>query len=473
MVLEPFQRKFILAVYDNPAVTSQGYLSIGRKNGKSALIAAIVLAHVAGPEAVLNSQIVSGARSKDQASVVFKLASKMVKLSPELSARVSMVPSIKYLVGLSKNVEYKALAADGTTAHGLSPVLAILDELGQVKGPTDDFVDAITTAQGAHENPLLLVISTQAATDGDMLSIWLDDAERSKDPHIVSHVYQAPKDCDLMDRAAWAAANPALGKFRMLEDVERQAAQAVRMPSKENTFRNLILNQRVQLHSPFVGPSVWRSCGGAQEAPGGLAYGGLDLSQSLDLTAFVLAVNRGETIDWYPTFWTPAATLEDRAKRDRAPYETWVKQGYLRATPGNTVDYEVVANDIAAICAEFDIASIAFDRWRMPILVKEFDRLGIELPLSEFGQGFKDMSPAIESVENQLLSARIRHGMHPILTWNAANAVAIKDPAGNRKLDKAKSTGRIDGIVAAVMATGLMTAMAYDSENMEQGFVAL
>lgn len=471
MRLELFQKRFILDVYDNPQGTRRAILSIGRKNGKTALIAALVLAHVAGPEAQTNSQIVSGARSRDQAALVFNLAAKMVSLSPDLNARVRVVPSGKRLIGLSRNVEYRALAADSATAHGLSPVLAILDELGQVKGAQDGFVDSITTSQGAHDEPLLLVISTQAATDADMLSIWIDDARRQEDPHTVCHVYEAPEDAGLLDREAWKAANPALGKFRSLKDVEEQAKQAARMPSAENTFRNLILNQRVQLHSPFVGPAVWKANGGEpQWLPGVVAYAGLDLSQTLDLTAFVVAFRDDEgVVHWHPTMWTPADTLRDRAKRDRAPYEAWVDSGYLRAVPGKAIDYEVVAHDIAEICADLTLAGVAFDRWRIAVLQKEFDRLGISLPLVEFGQGFASMSPAIDAAERLLVEGKVRHGGHPVLTHNAASAVTVSDPSGNRKLDKAKSTGRIDGMVAAVMATGLMAAQVVESSD--AGFV--
>ncbi|MDI9095768.1 terminase TerL endonuclease subunit, partial [Providencia rettgeri] len=140
------------------------------------------------------------------------------------------------------------------------PVLAILDEVGQIVGPRSEFVDAIVTSQGAHKNPLLIAISTQAANDADLLSIWLDDAKNSKDPHIVSHVYEADKDADVLDPKAWKAANPALGNFRSLDDMKRLAEMASRMPSSENTFRNLNLNQRVSTVSPFISRSVWESC---------------------------------------------------------------------------------------------------------------------------------------------------------------------------------------------------------------------
>lgn len=451
--LAEFQKKFLRDVYDNPHGTRRAYLSLARKNGKSALTAGILLAHLIGPEAKQNSQIVSGAMSRDQAALVFNLAAKMIQLSPELSGIVRIVPSSKRLIGLPMNVEYRALAADGTTAHGLSPVLSILDEVGQIRGPQSDFVDAITTAQGAHEDPLLLAISTQAANDADLFSQWIDDAEKSKDPRIVSHVYAAPKGADVLDKKAWKAANPALGIFRSLQDLEEQAKQAARMPSAENTFRNLILNQRVSTVTPFVSKNVWDANAGKVldfgDAP---VYAGLDLSARTDLTALVLIGKIAGVWHVQPHFWTPEQGVYDRAKRDRQPYDVWVKQGYIHTTPGATVDYEFVAQDMAAIMADMNIQSIAYDRWRITLLQKELDTLGIDLPLVECGQGFKDASPAIDSLESELLNSRIAHGNNPVLTMCAVNTVISKDPAGNRKMDKHKATGRIDGMVALAMA---------------------
>lgn len=453
IVLAPFQKKFIRAVYNNKQGTRRAYLSIARKNGKSALVAGILLAHLVGPEAQLNSQIVSGAQSRDQAALVFSLAAKMVQLSPELSGIVRIVPSGKRLIGLPLNVEYRALAADGTTAHGLSPVLAILDETGQVRGPQSDFVDAITTAQGAHKAPLLLVISTQAANDADLLSQWIDDAEKSKDPRIVSHVYAAKKGADVLDVKAWKASNPALGLFRSLEDLEEQAKQAARMPSAENTFRNLILNQRVSTVSPFISKNIWDANAGRVVDFGDTkVWAGLDLSARTDLTALVIIGKIAGVWHVVPHFWTPEQGLLDRAKRDRQPYDVWARQDYLHTTPGATVDYEFVAQDMAAILSGLSVQTIAYDRWRIDLLKKEFDALGIDLPLVPCGQGFKDMSPAIDALESELLNSRIAHGNHPVLTMCAANAVITKDPAGNRKLDKHKATGRIDGMVALAMA---------------------
>jgi len=462
IVLAEFQRKFILAIYDNPTGTRRAYLAIARKNGKSALIACILLAHLVGPEAVLNAQIVSGARSRDQAALVFNLAAKMVQLSPELSKIIRIVPSGKRLIGLTMNTEYKALAAEGTTAHGLSPVLAILDEVGQVKGPQDDFIDAITTAQGAHEKPLLVAISTQAPTDADLFSIWLDDAERSGDPAIVSHVYTAPDGCALDDREAWAKANPALGLFRSLRDVEEQAAQAARMPANENTFRVLTLNQRVNMVAAFVSPGVWKAGNGAPGDFDGYVYGGLDLSATTDLTALVLTCRKDGVLHVRPYFWMPHDSVQEAARRDRAPYDVWVREGFVKTTPGRVIDYAHVAKDIGEICAGLNIVRIGFDRWRMDRMQMALDTAGVTLPLEPHGQGFKDMSPALDALEADLLKECVLHGGHPALAMCAANAVSVCDPAGNRKLDKAKATGRIDGMVALAMAEGV-EAMAQEA----------
>ena len=469
LVLAEFQKQFIRDVYDNPAGTRRAILSVARKNGKSGLIAGLLLAHLVGPEAKQNSQIVSGAMSRDQAALVFNLASKMVQLSPKLSAIVRIIPSGKRLLGLPLNTEYKALAADGKTAHGLSPVLAILDEIGQVRGPQSDFIDAITTSQGAHEAPLLIAISTAAANDADLLSTWIDDARASQDKRIVCHVYEAPAGCDLLDESAWRAANPALGTFRSLDDLKEQLTQAQRMPSMENSARNLLLNQRVSTVSPFISPDVWKSCAGPVLPFDGPVWCGLDLSARLDLSALVVVGQVDEVWHVQAHFWTPEVGLADRARRDRAPYEVWHRQGFLRTTPGASIDYEHVATDMAEILADLDVRAIAFDRWRIDVLKKELDRIGLDLPLEPWGQGFASMAGALDTLEAELLNGRVRHGGHPVLQMNAANAVIVKDPAGNRKLEKSRSTGRIDGLQALAQAMGVASkateaqGIAFDS----------
>lgn len=459
MKLLKFQRKFILDVFDNKSGTSRAYLSVGRKNGKSALIAAIVLAHLVGPEAKQNSQIISGARSREQAALVFKLAEKMVRLSPDLAKIIRIVPSQKMLIGLMMNVEYKAISAEAGTAHGLSPILAILDEVGQVRGPQDSFIEAIETAQGAHDNPLLIAISTQAATDGDLFSIWLDDAANANDPRIVSHLYTAPKDCEIMDRKAWRAANPAVGEFRSLKDIEDFASQAERITAKENSFRWLYLNQRIEAQSPFLSRAEWEANSAIPEIePGQFCFAGLDLSASRDLTALVLVFPRDNGFDVLPQFWLPSDGLRDKAHAEKVPWDLWAEQGHLKTIPGPVIIPEVIAMAVAEAAETYDLQLLAYDRWRINDFKRELDIIGAQIPMQPFGQGWRDMAPAVDKLEQLVAERKLRHGSHPILNMNAAGAVTQSDPAGNRKLHKSKSYSKIDGLVALAMALGSMSA---------------
>lgn len=461
VVLDEFQRRFIRKIWDNPHGTRLAIFSAGRKNAKTAIIAMIVLACLVGPAAVENSEIESGAMSRDQAAKVFNYCVKMILKSPELAPLIHIVPSNKKLQGLAMNTTYHALAADAQTAHGGSPRVAIMDELGQVRGPRSEFFDAIETSQGAHDEPLLIIISTQAANDGDLLSMIIDDTLEGHDPQAVCDLYTAPKDCDLMDKDAWRAANPAMGKFLTEESIRNQAQKAVRMPSTEGRFRNLILNQRVEAIDPFISRDTWMACAATPEKPMiplsqcTKIYGGLDLSGRLDLTAYVLIGYHAGIWYVYPWFWTPEQGLKERARRDRTRYDIWANEGLIKTTPGGSVKYEFVARDIGHINADIEVDGIAYDRWRMDQLKKELGDIDLDLPLTEWGQGFKDMAPSLDAVEEMIINQTLRHGNHPVLNLCMANAVVVKDPADNRKLDKKKATGRIDGAVGLTMAAGM------------------
>ena len=328
--LDVFQQAFFLAVYDNPHETRTAILSIARKNAKTSNIAFLVLVHLVGPMAQLNSRLNSGAMSRKQASEVYNYAQKSAALSPTLRDLVKAIPSQKSLVGLPLNTEYSALAAEASTSIGGSPVFAVIDEVGQIKGPHSDFVDAITTAQAAHEKPLLIYISTQAPTDADFFSIAIDDATVHKPKNTVCHVYTATPDCDVMDEQEWQNANPALGIFRDVTDMRLQAEKAQRMPSFRNTFRNLLLNQRVASFATFVDPEEWRK-NNAKPKPLSeciAVYGGLDLSSHKDLTALVLVgIDEDNQKHIHAKFWTPSAGLLDRQSTDKAPYLQWQEDG--------------------------------------------------------------------------------------------------------------------------------------------------
>lgn len=335
--------------------------------------------------------------------------------------------------------------------------MAILDEVGQVVGPTDRFVTAITTAQGAYANPLLIAISTQAATDSDMFSVWIDAQRAAPDPRVVCHVYEAPDDCELLDRQAWAAANPALGVFRSLADVERQAKQAVAMPANEPDFRNLILNQRVEAMAPFVARSVWEANGSEPgQLDGRKVWGGLDLSSVHDLTALVLETEDGGL---HCAFWLPEHELREKARKDHVPYDVWAKDGLLLTTPGRAIEYEHIAEHLRGVFDRCDVQAIGFDRYNMKHLKPWLTRAGFsDAELERFvevGQGTASMTPALRQLETKLLNHQLRHGMNPILKMCAANARVVGD-SGARKFDKAKMRGRIDGMVALAMAEFVM-----------------
>lgn len=452
-------------LYDSPTRTF--ILSFGRKNGKTALVAFLVLLHLCGPEAELGSEVVSGARSRDQAAMVFRYAAKCVRLNPDLFAIVRIRDTAKELDCEALQTIYKALSADASTNLGRSPKLAVHDELGQVKGPRDEFYEAIDTAQGAHENPLTIIVSTQAPREGDLLSIMIDDALAGIDPLTKVALYTAPEDIDPFSDEALQAANPAFGDFLNASYCRELAEKAKRMPSREAAYRNLILNQRVNMHNPFVTRSVWETNAVAPNLDACHEFFiGLDLSARSDLTALVL-IGRDKTgcVHVHPEFFAPEIGVKDRAARDREPYDLWAKDGYITLTPGASVDYAYVAKRMVALCDEHDVRAIAFDRWRMDVLKRELSALGVELPLAEFGQGFKDMTPALESLESLLLGGKIRHGANPVLDMCAENAIAVMDAANNRKLDKSAQTGRIDGMVALAMAVGKASTATVETKK--------
>ena len=459
------QKKWIRRIYDSPTRTF--ILSMARKNAKTALASFLLLLHLCGPEARPNSQLYSAAQSRDQAAILFALAAKVVRMSPDLSAVVHVRDSGKQLFCPELGSLYRALSADASTAYGLSPVFVVHDELGQVKGPRSDLYEALETAGAAQESPLSIVISTQAPTDADLLSLLIDDGLTGADPRIKVELCTAPLDLDPFSEKAIRAANPHFSDFMNQEEVFRQAQDAKRMPSREASYRNLILNQRVEAKNPFVTRSIWAENGAAPaELDGEDVYGGLDLSSVHDLTALVLSTQAG---DVHPTFWLPSEGLAEKARNDRVPYDLWESQGFLQTTPGRAIEYEFVAEHLRGVFDRCNVRALAFDRYGMkhlrPWLVKAgFSEEELERFI-DFGQGFVSMSPAIRTLEERLLNKKLRHGNHPVLTMCAANATVATDAAENRKFIKGKATGRIDGMVALAMSVGVMPSAAEQTRS--------
>lgn len=467
-LLDSWQQQEIRRIYDNPHGTRRAILSFARKNGKTSLAACLLLAHLCGPPARThpNSQLFSAAQSRDQAAILFSLAAKMVRMSPDLDDVVTIRETSKELLCMELGTRYRALAAEATTAYGLSPAFLVHDELGQVRGPRSQLYEALETACSAHSDPLSIIISTQAPTDNDLLSILIDDALAENDPHTLVRLYTAPTECDPFEEKTIRLANPAFGKFLSAKEVRSMAQDAKRMPARESEYRNLILNQRVEVNNPFIAPQVWKDCGGAVgPLEGATIYAGLDLSETADLTAFVMVGKIADKWHVLPTFWLPGEGLRERAVAARVPFDLWARDGWLKTTPGRSISYEFVAQYLWEMFERYQIEKLAFDRWNFkhlfPWLIKAgFHEDFIKEHFVEFGQGVQSMSPALRDLEQILLEGQMAHGDHPVLSMCVYNSVVVKDDAGNRKLSKKKSAGRIDGAIALTMAMGVAPMMA-------------
>lgn len=449
--------------------------SVARKNGKSAFIAALVLAHLYGPEAIQNGEIYSAANEREQAAIVFKVVAQIIRADAELSTALKVVDSTKTVACYSNGSVYRAISAEAGTKHGLNPSVVIYDELAQAK--TRALYDVLDTAMGAREEPLFIVISTQSNDPQHILSQLIDDGLNDSDQTTVTHLYSVPDDADIWDEDVWTLANPALGDFRSLDELRAFADRAKRMPSFEAPFRNLYLNQRIDAQSPLIPLAEWKACYavGPLLNPGERVYLGLDLSATTDLTALVaVSAEDGDRVQAW--FWKPGDLLREHEIRDQKPYPLWERQGYLEAPPGRAVDYGFVARRIGEIMSDYEVVGLAYDRWRIEQLLQEFSRAGIDayvdskdltasgLKLIPWGQGFKDMAPSIDALEISVLERRFKHDGHPVLTDNFSNASVIMDPAGNRKLNKSVTRFRIDGAVATAMALGFKMSSAADEK---------
>jgi len=458
VMLTAKQKRWMERIYDSP--TRMFILSMGRKGAKTAFASFLLLLHLVGPESVPNSQLFSAAQSREQAAILFTYAAKCVRFSPVLREWVGIRDNAKQLYCEERGTLYRALSAEATTAYGLSPAFVVHDELGQVRGPRSPLYEALETAAAAQEAPISIVISTQSASNDDLLSTLIDDALTGADPRTKLELYSAPMEIDPFSEEAIRAANPHFDELMNKEEVRRQAADAKRLPSREAAYRNLVLNQRVESRqAPFVSREIWKKNGAPPAALGKQkVWAALDLASVSDLCSLTLLSEENDVV---PSFWLPEEGLEEKSRTDRIPYDLWREQGFLLTTPGASVEYEYIAEHLRGVFDSFDVQALAFDRYNMKFLKPWLVTAGFsdaEMErFVEFGQGYISMSPAIRETESLLLSAKLKHGDHPVLTMCAANALTVSDPAGNRKFTKAKSTGRIDGMVTLAMAVGVRT----------------
>jgi phage terminase large subunit-like protein len=467
MKLLPTQRDFVQTIYGKHSDKIRlGVLSEPRGNGKTGLISGLALCHLLGPECEPRGACYSAAIDRQQAAIIFEEMEAIIHAVPEFGARTNIqrrAKIVEVLSGDGAGSVYEALSADARRAHGLAPSFWAYDELAQARDRV--LLDNLTTAMGKRKRSLGLIISTQAASDEHPLSEIIDDGLSGLDPTTVVRLISAPMDADPFDPKTIEAVNPAFGKFLDRDVVLQEAEKAKRLPSFETAFRNLRLNQRIAGHEQDL--LISRAAYDEGSDPINLAlfsdgrpvFGGLDLSARLDLTAAVFAAADDDgVVHLLPVAWTPEDTIAERTQRDRAPYDAWARQGDLKTTPGNVINYDFVAHELVTLASSMHLVRVYFDRWRIELLQKEIADLGAILPLQPLGQGWRDIPPCIEAFEALVAEGKIRHGGHPVMRWCFGNAVAVRDAAGARKLDKAKAFGRIDLAQAAIMAIGAMKA---------------
>jgi len=478
--LDIYQQAFILAVFDAPHHVSKAILSVARRNGKTLVMAVIALAFIIGPHARKNTSIVSAAMTRKQAAILFRFMNLICDMSPDIPQNCyKAIPSSKILVGLKYNVEYQAISRDAKNNLGVGIYVLILDEAGQIEAANDDFLDAVFSSMGTYEDSRTFTISTQAANDAAYLSAEIDNAENLQPKNVVCHLYAAKSD-NVLSKQNWAAANPALkAGYRSLKDIEEAANDADQIPAKASGFLNLYLNRRVDRAGRWLAAKVWKQNSAKPSMNLFKDRGvnlGLDLSQRLDLTSACISCIDAKGVTHVKCFnFTPKKGLRERQRRDKVPYDAWVKSGDLILCEGEVIDYGWVAEylKIHIEDAGILIRSVEFDSWKMDAFKEASARVGFaqNAEYNEVRQGFKTFTILIDTVETLLLQKKLAHGSAPVLNMGAAAATVISDPAGNRKITKPKQGAgpKIDALVAMMMsvqAAQPKAQQAFDAASM-------
>ena len=435
------------------------YIEIGKKNGKSELAAAVAL-YLLCADNEEGAEIYGCANDRAQASIVFDVARDMVLQSPLLMERIKIIESTKRLVYMPTRSIYQALSSDVASKYGYNVHGCIFDELlGQ---PNRKLFDVMTKGSGAaRKQPLNFVITTAGT---DRTSICYEQhakaadilAGRKHDSTFYPVLYSAPDDADWTDPKVWAMANPSMGLTVDLEYYRQRCESAKENPAEEIQFRQFHLCQWTNTAVRWMPMNKWDDCEDAytmDDLMGRSCYGGLDLSSTSDLTALVLVFPPTAEDAYYrvlPFFWLPEETISLRVRRDHVPYDIWQRQGIIQTTEGDVVHYGFIEHFIVNLGKMFNIREIAVDRWNASMMVQALQDDGFTMV--RFGQGFRDMSNPTKDLMRLVLDGSLKHNGHPILRWCMDNVYVRTDPAGNIKPDKEKSTEKIDGVVALVMA---------------------
>jgi len=462
--LLPWQEQLIRDIFG--IVKADGYrqfrtafVEICKKVGKSELAAAIAL-YLLYADNEPSAEVYGAAADRQQASIVFDVARQMVEMSPALLKRSKIMGATKRIVNYGNAGYYQVLSAEVGGKHGFSVSGLVFDEIHTQ--PNRQLYDVLTKGSSdARQNPLHFIITT-AGTDRHSIAYELhtkaiDILEgRRVDPTFYPVVYGLKDDEDWEDEANWYKVNPSLGYTVDIERLRDAYREAKQNPADEITFRWLRMNQWVSSTTAWIPDQIYQR--GNEEIDlknleGRECYGGLDLSSTGDITAFVLMFpprNEEEKYILLPFFWVPEETIPQRVKVNSVPYDVWERQGYLMSTEGNVIHYDFIEKFIEELGEKYHILEIAFDRWGATQMVQDLEGMGFTVV--PFGQGYSSMSAPTKEFYKILMEGNMVHGGHPVLRWMAGNVVIDTDPAGNIKVTKARSKEKIDGIVAAIMA---------------------
>lgn len=433
------------------------YIEIPRKNGKSSLAAGIALLLLFADDEY-GAEVYSAAADRDQASIVFDLAKQMRDSSRHLATRSEAYK--RAIVVPETMSSYKVISADAFSKHGFNAHGVVVDELHAQ--PNRDLVDVLTTSTGARRQPLVVFITT-AGFDRESICWEYHEYARQvldgiiDDPTFFAYIAAADEKDDWLDEAIWRKANPGYGITVKEDYLHNEARRAEQVPAYQNTFRRLHLNQWTQQETRWMPMEAWDACGdplNAKLLEGAACYGGLDLASSSDIASLVLCFpaedGEEERFAWLCFFWIPEENMIERARKDRVPYDAWSREGLIKATEGNVIDYGFIVRDIEALGEVYNIREIAFDRWGAFQVSQALEGLGFTMV--GFGQGFASMSGPTKELLRLVLDGKLAHGGNKVLRWMADNVVVSIDPAGNLKPNKAKSREKIDGVVAGIMA---------------------
>lgn len=444
------------------------YVEIPRKNGKTTIAAGVGL-YLLFADGEQGAEIYSAAADREQAAIAFDLAKSMVEAEPALRKRAQVYR--RSIVVPATGSSYKVLSADARSKHGFNAHGIILDEVHAQ--PNRELYDVLHTSTGARRQPIEFLITTAGVYDPESIAWQLHEyAEKVRDgvvddPAFLPVIYGAPKEADYRDPAVQAAANPGAGASVTLEYLATEAKRAEEEPSYENTYRRLHLNQWTQQVTRWIKVEDWAAC--ADELPdliGRHCFPALDLSTTTDISALALVFppeSEDEPYWLLPFFWCPESKVMKASSRDRVPYDAWVRDGHMVATQGDVVDYGFIRRQLNELAQTYHFGPMAYDPWNATQLATQLgEDDGIEMV--EFRQGFISMNEPAKEFERLTVSKRIRHADNPVLNWMVSNVAVRTDPAGNIKPDKDRSTGRIDGVVAAVMGVG-MAIRFHDEPN--------